>query len=81
MTTLDRVRLDHGAAHLCHLGERATAEFLAELARRIGGEPAIRGMLAEYAALTPGMIRAAGASSLPPHRPRAVPAELGRVWA
>ncbi len=81
MTALDKLRLERGAAHLCQLGERATAEFLAELARRIGGEPAIRGLLAEYAALTPGQVRAAGASSLARCRPRAVPAELERARA
>ena len=78
MTALGRLRLDRGAAHLHRLGERATAEFLTELARRIGGEPAICGLLAEYAALTPGQVRAARASGFPP-RLRAAPAELGRA--
>ncbi len=77
MTALDTLRLERGAAHLCRLGERATAEFLVELARRIGGEPAIYGLLAEYAVVTPGQVRAAGGSGFP-RRVRAVPTDEAR---
>ena len=59
---------DQHAAHLHSLGERATAEFLAELASRIGGMPAIVGLLNEYRAkLSPAMIHAAGARRMPRH--------------
>jgi len=67
MNHYDRLRLERGAAHLHCLGARATAEFLAELAARIGGMPACLGLLAEFQArLSPAMIRAAGADRMPP---------------
>lgn len=72
MTPLDRLRLDRGAAHLHGLGPRATAEALATLAARIGGAPALLAVLAEYEALTPGMVRAVGADHFPPHPLRQV---------
>ena len=68
MTPLDRQRLDRGAEHLHGLGARATAEALATLAARIGGVPALLAVLAEYEALTPGMVRAASGDRFP-HRP------------
>ena len=72
MTSLDRQRLDRGAAHLHGLGPRAVAEALATLAARIGGAPAMLTVLAEYEALTPGMVRAAGADRLLPRPLRQV---------
>lgn len=62
---LDQLRLQRGAEHLHGLGPRAVAEFQAELARRIGGMPAILGLLAEYQALSPSMVRAAGGHRFP----------------
>jgi hypothetical protein len=60
--------------HLGRLGDRATAEFLADLAQRIGGMPAILGLLAEYQCrLTPAMIKAAGADRFPSRSIRVVP--------
>ena len=78
---LDRARLDRGAEHLHHLGPRALAEMLAQLAARIGGGPAILGVLAEYENLSPGTVRALNANRFPTRRPRAVPADLARTSA
>ena len=59
---------DQHAEHLHTIGPRAVAEFLAELADRIGGGPAICGLLAEYRnQQTPAMIAAAGARRMPRH--------------
>jgi hypothetical protein len=60
------IRLQRGSEHLCRLGPRATAEFLAEVAARIGGMPAIIGTLAEYQLLTPAMLRTTGGDRFPP---------------
>lgn len=74
MDPLDRLRLQRGAEHLHLLGARATAEFVAELAARIGGMPATIGLLTEYERrLTPKMIVAAGGDRFPTRRPMAVP--------
>lgn len=79
---LDRARLDLGAEHLTRLGSRALAEFLAELAGTIGGQPAILQLLAEYQVrLDPKLLHATGGHRFPIRRPRAVPADLGRVSA
>jgi hypothetical protein len=51
---------------------RATAELLAELGNRIGGMPAIIGLLTEYERLTPEVLRATGGDRFP-RRIRAVP--------
>ena len=68
LSPLDRLRLQRGAEHLHSLGNRATGEFLAEIGERIGGMPAILGLLAEYQhRLTPAMVRAAGADRFLPH--------------
>ena len=72
------LRLQRGAEHLHELGPRALAEFLAELAQRIGGMPATLGMLTEYQRLTPGMVRAAGGDQFPPPPLRALPRALAR---
>lgn len=73
---LDRARLDRGAEHLTRLGSRALAEFLAELAGAIGGQPAILKLLAEYQnKLNPALLHSAGVHRFPPRRPRVVPAE------
>jgi hypothetical protein len=66
------VRLERGAEHLHKLGARATAELLAELGNRIGGMPAIIGLLTEYERLTPEVLRATGGDRFP-RRIRAVP--------
>jgi hypothetical protein len=65
MSPIDNLRLQRGAAHLHQLGARAVAEFLAELASRIGGAPAALSLLNEYARLTPGQVRAAGGERIP----------------
>lgn len=72
---LDGLRVQRGAEHLHRLGARATAEFLTELANRIGGMPAVIGLLNEYGRLNPGMVRAAGADRFPARPLRAVPRE------
>ena len=67
-------KLRRGAEHLHRLGARATAEALAEIANRIGGMPAILGVLEEYRArLTPEMLAVAGGDRFPPRALRAVP--------
>jgi hypothetical protein len=50
---LTRSRLHTGAYHLHALGPRAVAEFIEDLAKRIGGLPAAVGLLAEYSSLLP----------------------------
>jgi len=79
---IERARLDRGAEHLNRLGARATAEFLAELAGIVGGQPAILRLLAEYQnKLNPALLHSAGGHRFPPRRPRTVPSDLGRVSA
>ena len=56
----DQARLHRGAERLHGLGPRAVAEFLAELAGRVGGTPACLSLLNEYGRLHPGQVRAAG---------------------
>ena len=71
---LDRLRLQRGAEHLQTLGARATAELLADLADRIGGMPAILGLLGEYQQrLSPQMLRAVGGDRFPARPIRVVP--------
>ena len=51
MTSIDimaRSRIQRGVHHLHNLGPKATSEFLADVANRIGGLPAIVGLLEEY---------------------------------
>ena len=68
------MRLRRGAEHLCRLGPRASAEFLAEIADRIGGMPCVLEVLGEYERrLTPKMIAAAGGDRFPSRRPMLVP--------
>ncbi len=69
-------RLKPGVEHLHSLGSRVTAEMLAELANRIGGLPAILGLLAEYQRLTPQAVVLAGADCFPPPALRIVPCEV-----
>jgi len=77
LNTIDRARLDRGAEHLHRLGARTVAEFLAELAATIGGQPAIMRLLAEYQnRLDPKLLHAAGGHRFPSRRPRIVPADL-----
>jgi hypothetical protein len=71
---LARLRLQRGAEHLCRLGPRTTAEFLSEVADRIGGMPCILGLLVEFEQrLSLDMVRAAGADRFPPCQLHAVP--------
>lgn len=71
---ISRCRLQRGAEHMCALGPRATAEFLAEIGARIGGMPCIMGLLTEYERrLTPEMIRLADAGRFPPRPLHLVP--------
>jgi hypothetical protein len=67
-------RMQRGCEHLHELGARATAELLAETGVRIGGLPAILGLLGEYERrLTPRMLRLTGGDRFPTRRLRAVP--------
>lgn len=69
-----RHTLERGSAHLRRLGDRAIAEFLAEISARIGGLPAVLQVLSEYEErLTPEMIRLVGADRFPSLPLRAVP--------
>lgn len=66
-------RIQHGAEHLHRLGFRATAEFLSEMIRRIGGRSSVIDLLEDYQrSLTPEMVRAAGADRFPSFAPRLV---------
>ena len=69
-----RLRLERGAQHLHHLGPRAVAEFLAEIADAIGGTPCILARLTEYERrISPDMLRAVGGDRFPSRLPRMVP--------
>ncbi len=71
--SLQMLCLQRGVEHLHKLGSRTTAEALAEMADRIGGWPALLGILAEYERrLTPAMVRTAGADRFPPRPLRQV---------
>jgi hypothetical protein len=71
---LARFRLQRGAEHLCRLGPRATAEFLGEVADRVGGMPCILDRLSEYERrLSPAMLRLTGGDHFPPRALRLVP--------
>ncbi len=50
--------LARGAEHLCRLGPRAVAEFLAEVGAATGTEAAIAEHLARWRRLDPHMLRA-----------------------
>ena len=74
LDTLARLRLQRGAEHLHQLGDRATAEFLAEIADRIGGLPAILTLLSDYQQrLSPSTLRAVGADRFPARPMHGVP--------
>lgn len=80
MTPTDRMRLDRGAEYLNRLGSRALAEFLAELAAAIGGQPAILRLLVDYEdRLDPKRLRATGGHRMLPSPIRPVPADLARA--
>lgn len=71
---LSALRIQRGAEHLHSLGPRAIAEYICELAARIGGQPAAAALLAEYERrLTPAMLAATGGDRFPPRPLRAVP--------
>lgn len=62
----EQLRLQRGVEYLHRLGPRATAELLTELTNRIGGMPALMGLLTEYQRrLSPEMLRAAGGRHFP----------------
>ena len=61
------LRFQRGAEHLHRLGPRATAEFLAEIVRAHGIERDVAARLDAWRdALTPELVRAAGADRFPP---------------
>jgi hypothetical protein len=63
---LTRLRLQLDVEHLHALDPRAVAEFLVEVDHRIGGMPAVLGLLAEFERrLAPGMLRATGGDRFP----------------
>lgn len=75
---VDRMRLERGAEHLCRLGPRATAEFLAELVAAGVGAPALLDRLDEYRhRLSPGMLRVLNGDRFPRRGPLEVPRDLG----
>ena len=76
MTTWDDPSTRRKVEHLPLPGARATGEFLAESAARIGGAPAIVSLLNEYQRITPGMVRAAGGDRFPPRVLHVVPREV-----
>ena len=65
MTPFEQLRLQRDAEHLHRCGPRAVAELLADVARRIGGGPAIAAALTEYRSLTPQKLRATGGDRFP----------------
>ena len=67
-----RPQFEQSVRHLHSLGPRATAEALAEIAAKIGGLPAITGILNEYRNLSPAQLRAAGGDRFPPQPLRKV---------
>ena len=69
---LDQLRLQRGAEHLHRCGPRAIAELLADVARRIGGGPAIIAALNDYQQITPALLRATGGDRFPPRPLRQV---------
>jgi hypothetical protein len=76
LSPLDRLRLQRGTEHLTSLGDRAVAEFLAEVGDRTGEMPCILLLLGEYQRrLTPAMMAATGGNRFPPRALQAVPRE------
>lgn len=75
---VDRMRLERGADHLCRLGPRATAEFLAELAAAGEYMPALLDRLDGYRhRLSPATLRAVSGDRFPQRGPLEVPRDLG----
>lgn len=71
---LTRLQMQRGVEHLHALGPRACAEFLTEVANRIGGLPCILTVLAEYQhRLDPRLLRAFGGHKFPRRTLRVVP--------
>jgi hypothetical protein len=60
------LRYRRGAEHLCRLGPRAVAEFLAEIADAHGAESDVLHRRDDWRRLTPAMVGAAGADRFPP---------------
>jgi hypothetical protein len=75
---LDQIRHQRRVEHLYRLGPRAIAEFLLELAGKIGGLPATTGLLIEYERVSPRMVRAVGGDVFTP-RPLRLVASKGRA--
>jgi hypothetical protein len=61
-----RAARERDIAHLCGLGARSVAEFLAEIARAHGIADDIAQRLDVYRRLTPEIVAAAGAGSFAP---------------
>jgi hypothetical protein len=56
MTALDRLRIERGATHLCDLGPRAVAEFLAEVATAHALLPELVARLDDWRRLDPAIL-------------------------
>jgi len=70
---LERVRLERAVRRLHSQGPRVVCELLAELAERGDAVPHILKRLDAYNALTPAMVRVAGADRFAPRPLRLVP--------
>jgi hypothetical protein len=68
MNQNDRIRIERGAYSLHRLGPVATAEFLTDVADRIGGLPCILGSLAECERRNERLVRRAAVSMASPKR-------------
>jgi len=62
---IERLRLRHGAEHVCQLGPRAVFELLAELAMAHDCGPDVLDRLDRYCAITPETLRALGGDRFP----------------
>jgi len=75
MQPIDALRLQRGVEHLHKRGPREMAQFLTELAGRIGGMPAALALLNEYEQRpTPALLRTAIARRAPRRTMREVTA-------
>ena len=63
---LTGLRFEQMVKHLHHLGPRAIAEFLIEIATVTGEPDVIAARLEEYSRLDPDLVRAVGADTFPP---------------
>jgi hypothetical protein len=71
---LELLCLQRGAEHLHLCGARVIAEYLREVAQRIGGMPAMLNTLGEYERrLDPAVLRRVGGDRFPPRALHVVP--------